>query len=125
MTRCNLSLTLLALGRAGDALAEGSRGPDEGARSWAHAIIHHGLGHVAESHAALQKLIGEYSEDMAYQIAQVFAVHGEVDRAFEWLERAYAQRDSGLTSMKCTRRLRSLHSDPRWGAFLNKMGLEG
>jgi hypothetical protein len=50
---------------------------------------------------------------------------GEVDRAFEWLERAYSQRDPGLTEMKVSSRFRSLHSDPRWGAFLKKMGLEG
>ena len=124
MTRGNLSLTLLALGRDEDALAEGTRGPDGGVRSWAQAIVHHGLGHVAESGAALQELIEECSENMAYQIAQVFAVHGEADRAFEWLERAYAERDPGLTWMKSTRHLRSLHSDPRWGAFLKKMGLE-
>jgi hypothetical protein len=51
-------------------------------------------------------------------------VRGDADRAFEWLERAYAQRDPGLTDTKVSRRLRSLHGDPRWGAFLKKMGLE-
>lgn len=123
MARGNLSLTLLAQGRDEDALAEGTRGSDGGARSWAQAIVYHRLGHAAESDAALKALIDEYSEDMAYQIAQVFAVRGEVDRAFEWLDRAYAQRDTGLTWMKSSRHLRSLHGDPRWGAFLTKMGL--
>jgi serine/threonine protein kinase len=48
---------------------------------------------------------------------------GEADRAFEWLEHAYAQRDGGLTGTKASQRLRSLHGDTRWGAFLKKMGL--
>lgn len=74
--------------------------------------------------AALQELIEKYSEDSAYQIAEVYAVRGEVDRAFDWLERAYAQRDGGLTWMKASRQLRFLHGDPRWSAFLKTMGLE-
>ena len=40
------------------------------------------------------------SDTAAYQIAEVYAYRGEVDRAFEWLERAYAQRDSGLSQIK-------------------------
>jgi hypothetical protein len=40
------------------------------------------------------------------------------------LERAYVQRDPGLSEMKTSPRLRSLHDDQRWGAFLKKMGLE-
>jgi hypothetical protein len=37
-------------------------------------------------------------------------------------ERAYAQRDPGLTDMKVNPRLRSLHADPRWHTFLRKRG---
>lgn len=54
-------------------------------------------------------------------------MHGardEADAAFEWLERAYAQRDSGLAWLRTSLYFRSLHDDPRWGGFLKKMGLE-
>jgi len=61
--------------------------------------------------------------DWAYQVAQVYAMRGEADAAFMWLERAYDQRDAGLTEMKVNPQLRSLHGDPRWVAFL-RMGLE-
>jgi serine/threonine protein kinase/Tfp pilus assembly protein PilF len=123
-TRGMLSVTLLALGRGEEALAEAGREPDEAYRFWARAIVHHGLGHAAESEAALQDLIDKYSEDAAYQVAEVCAAREEVDRAFEWLERAYAQRDGGLSNTRWYPRLRSLHGDPRWGAFLKKIGLE-
>ena len=53
----------------------------------------------------------------------MYGARGEVDLALEWLERAYAQRDAGLSEMKSQPLLRSLHSDLRWGAFLRKMGL--
>jgi hypothetical protein len=47
----------------------------------------------------------------------------EQDEAFEWLERAYAQRDGGLTELKGDWLLGSLESDPRDAAFLKKMRL--
>ena len=50
-------------------------------------------------------------------------MRNEVDHAFEWLERAYDQRDPGLSEMKTDPLLRSLYADPRWDAFLRKMGL--
>ena len=53
----------------------------------------------------------------------VYATRGEVDTSFERLERAYAQRDSGLPLVKGSPFFRGLHSDPRWPAFLGKMGL--
>ena len=41
-----------------------------------------------------------FKDVVAYQIAAVYAFRGEADRAFEWLDRAYVQRDGGLTEMK-------------------------
>jgi hypothetical protein len=53
----------------------------------------------------------------------VYAARGETDLAFQSLERAYGARDSGLSSMRVEPLLVSLHADPRWNAFLRKMGL--
>ena len=103
-------------------MAEAAREPDEAFRTFAISIIHHALGRGAESDAALQELIEKHAED-SYQIAEVYGERGEVERAFDWLERAYAQRDGGLNEMMASPHLRSLHSDPRWGALLKKMGL--
>jgi hypothetical protein len=43
--------------------------------------------------------------------------------AFEWLDRAYAQRDSGLIYTKVDPLLKSLHGEPRFAAFLKKLNL--
>jgi len=59
----------------------------------------------------------------AFQIAEIYAYRGEADKAFEWLERAYKQRDGGLSQMKGDPLLSSLERDPRWHAFLKKMKL--
>ena len=57
------------------------------------------------------------------QIAEVYAFRGESDKAFEWLERAYAQGDGGLSQMKGNPLLKSLERDLRYAAFLKKMRL--
>jgi eukaryotic-like serine/threonine-protein kinase len=121
----DLSLTLVGQGRLNEALAEAMRVQDETYRLQALAVIHHAMGHRAESDAALREMIEKHADTSAFQIAELHGERGEVDAAFAWLERAYAQRDGGLTSMRHSPRLRSLHGDPRWGAFLKKMRFEG
>ena len=122
-TRANLSLNLLALGHGDEAMAEVTREPHDAIRLVALAILHHVRGHEGESNGALEKLIEHYSEDGAFQVAEVYAARGEADAAFEWLERAYSQRDPGLADTKTRPTLRSLHADPRWTALLGKIGL--
>jgi eukaryotic-like serine/threonine-protein kinase len=119
-----LSLALVAQGRGEEALAEAEREPEERLRLLALAIIHHALGHASESDAALRSLIEQHGDAAPFQVAESFGARGEVDSAFEWLERAYQQRDAGLAEMKLNARFRTLHGDPRWAAFLRRMGFE-
>jgi hypothetical protein len=46
-----------------------------------------------------------------------------VDEAYKWLELAYAGHDTSLRGVKTDRLFSNLHGDPRWPAFLQKMGL--
>ena len=87
------------------------------------ALAYHALGRKGEADAALAELLEKDKEDAAFQIAEVYAFRGEADKAFEWLERAYAQRDGGLSEMKGDPLLKSLEGDPRYKAFLEKMRL--
>ena len=66
---------------------------------------------------------GQVRREMAYQIAEVHAFRGEADLAFEWLERAYDQRDGGVAEIKGDRLMRGLVGDPRYKAFLRKLKL--
>ena len=87
------------------------------------ALAYHALGRKKEADAALAEFIAKYQADAAFQVAEIYAFRGEADRAFEWLERAYAQRDGGLTEMKGDLFLKSLERDPRYIPFLKKMRL--
>jgi hypothetical protein len=64
------------------------------------SLAYRALGRNKESDAALVELVAKHHASWAFQIAEVYGFRGEADRAFEWLERAYAQRDIGLTYIK-------------------------
>lgn len=87
------------------------------------AMAEHTLGHNKESQGALDELQTTDSGAAAYQIAQIHAWRGEKDSAFEWLERAYSQCDTGLTLLTHDPMLDSLRGDTRFAALLNKLQL--
>jgi TolB-like protein len=92
-------------------------------RSTGIAMAEHSLGHARESQQALDEAIAKTAQVSAYQIACAYAWRGEKDKAFEWLERAYRQRDGGLAQMKTDPLTAALWSDPRFKAMLKKINL--
>ena len=123
--RYRLAMVLEKHGRHADAITEATREKADWARWNALAILHFLGGDLAESDRWLHKLIDKNAHRAAFQIAMCFAVRGNADAAFEWLERAYLQRDSGLSFMKTWWVLDPIRNDPRWNPFLTKMGLVG
>lgn len=81
------------------------------------------LGDRAASDQALAQLIAEHKDDGQYQIAEGHAQRGEIDAAFAALEQAYAMLDPGVADTKGDYSLAPLHGDPRFTAFLRKVGL--
>jgi hypothetical protein len=55
-----------------------------------------------------------------YDIAVIHAGLGDKDRAFEWLERCYAERSRHLTFLKVAPVVDSLRSDPRFSELLRR-----
>ena len=119
---CFMCATRLAQGHATEALELAERESLPDFRLLGLALAHHTLGHKDHSDAALSQLIADHCNEAAYQIAEACAWRGEIDRAFEWLERAYIQRDPGLVHSTSDSFFRALHSDPRWLPFVMKMG---
>jgi TolB-like protein/Tfp pilus assembly protein PilF len=114
---------LLLQGKTEAALREMQQEREEIWRLSVLPLAYDALGRRSESDAALAALKSKYGVEMAYQIAEVHAFRGEADLAFEWLERAYDQRDPGILDIKGDRLFRSLLDDPRYKAFLKKMKL--
>jgi serine/threonine protein kinase/tetratricopeptide (TPR) repeat protein len=113
----------LLQGRLAEAQSEFQKQGAEGNRRMGVAMVEHASGHDKQSQAALNELIAKNAGNMAYQVADVYAWRGERDKAFEWLERAYQQRDSGLNGVVWDPLLSSLRDDPRFGALLTKLEL--
>ncbi len=86
-------------------------------------MVFHAQGRRADSDAALEELIEAVPDTGAFQIAEAFAYRDDRDQAFVWLERAYAQRDAGMSMVRSSASLRGLHGDPRWRPFVEKVGL--
>ena len=105
------------------ALREAQLEPDTGFRTFELALAHYIRGDRAAADAALAELVATGRDGLAYQIAQVYAVRGETDKAFEWLQIAFDNHDGGMLGLAVDPVLRGLRGDPRFKALLEKMGL--
>jgi len=74
--------------------------------------------------AALTDFIAKDSTGGAYQVAVLYAVRKEPDRMFEWLETAYATRDSGLSQLTVTPFFFPYHDDPRFSVLCKKLNVQ-
>ena len=119
-----IGLIHLQQNRPQEAMAEIEREPEPNLRVQGLALAYYALARKKDSDATLAELIAKYQAGSAFQIAELYAFRGESDRAFEWLKRAYTQRDGGLSSMKGDPLLKNIEHDPRYAAFLKKMHLQ-
>jgi tetratricopeptide (TPR) repeat protein len=110
-------------GDAAGALAEIDQEPDEPLRLYGRIRDLDSLGRRSEADVDAALLVRKYASSEPYAIATVYARRGEVDRAFEWLERAYKQHDDGLADLKNSLSFSRLHADPRYKAMRRKMDL--
>jgi serine/threonine-protein kinase len=104
------------------ALREAQQEPDEGYRRFELALAQYVRGDKAAD-AALTDLIANGREQLAYQIAEVYAVRGEIDKAFEWLQIAFDSHDTGMLTLLVDPLMRGLRDDPRYKNLLAKLGL--
>jgi TolB-like protein/Tfp pilus assembly protein PilF len=119
----NLGKVLLAQNDPAAALVEMQQEQSTFWRLTGLALVHHALGNAAESDAALREFMQLDLGGAAYQAVQIHAYRGEIDLAFEWLDRAAATHDSGLAFTRVDPLLESLRTDPRWSRFLSRNGL--
>ena len=76
----------------------------------------------AAADASLQA-VEQYADGWAFQMAQVYAVRGEPDAMFDWLQRALKARDPGMQSLLYDALLLRYRDDPRYAALAKQAGL--
>ena len=98
-------------------------GGARGATRLAYALAVTGLSHDAR--AILDGILRATDQDHlpSFGLAMAYAGLRDADTAFQWLERAYTERDAFLHSIKATIAFDVLHSSPRWAKLLRRLGL--
>jgi TolB-like protein/Flp pilus assembly protein TadD len=88
-------------------------------------LVNHALGRHAESDAALVRLTRNSAVLWPYAIALAHAYRGEVNEAFEWMEKAYELRDAEfIFSIHAHPMFERLRGDPRYKELVRKMNLQ-
>jgi serine/threonine protein kinase/tetratricopeptide (TPR) repeat protein len=118
------------LGMYNDAIEEASHLPAPG--RWARAADGRALHEAfteAESkgywqmQANLANKRGNSAANFPGDVAGVYAMLGEKDEAFAWLERAYEEGHDTVHNLKVEPQFDSIRSDPRYRDLLSRMGL--
>ena len=84
---------------------------------------------VAGQPEKARKLIGELragsqpEHQVPFHLAMIYFGLGELDKAFEWLDKACDERSTQLWWIKVIPELDAVHSDPRFQAILRRMNL--
>jgi hypothetical protein len=80
-------------------------------------------GDVQRSDEQLDLFKQNFADESAGAVAEIYAFRRQVELAFQWWEKAYENRDNGLSSIRAIPSFIRLHSHPRTQPFLSKIGL--
>lgn len=119
-----IGLNYLEKGYPDSALAEMTNETDPIWRLYGLTFVYYSLGSRKEADDKLDEFIKKFQNEWAFQISEIYAYRNEKDKAFDWLERAYNQRDNGIPFfLKGDPLMRNIVKDPRYAAFMKKMKL--
>jgi len=110
-------------GNAAAALEAAARESSVPIRLFSESIAWYAAGEPVVSQQSLDELIAGYSDTWPYQVGVIHAYTDRPDEAFAWLDKAYAARDSGMSTILEDFFLGKLHDDPRWQPMLARMDL--
>jgi TolB-like protein/Tfp pilus assembly protein PilF len=119
--RATLAYCLMKVGRMDEALAEAAQDSHDAFRLHALSLVSWKMGRQEESDRWLKELIDNFEGVAASQIAELYAVRGDVNESFGWIDRAIADRDGGIMEAAGSPEYAALHSDPRWLVFRKRM----
>ena len=114
---------ILSLQGREEAVAECQREAPEGGQSLCLAGAYDRLGRRKEADAALEAAIKEYADSEAFWIATMFADRRQDSQAFQWLERAFRQKEPAVEYLKSVPDFNALKSDPRYKALIGRLQL--
>jgi serine/threonine-protein kinase len=124
VARTRLADSLVMLGRYDAAKAVYEEMPEDDLfRLTGLAIVTARLGDRAASDRTLGRLIEVFGDAASYQLAEIYAQRGELDKAFAALDMALKIRDPGLTLLGVDPFLDPIRNQPRFKAILGRLNL--
>jgi len=119
----NLGVTYLRKGDPETALKEIEKNPSATGYPFVKAEILSMLGHEIEAQALINEQLKTSARQNPTAVAIYYSSRGENDLAFEWYEKAFQQEPGSLAYFLRRPWNKSLESDPRYPAFVEKLGL--
>jgi TolB-like protein/class 3 adenylate cyclase/Tfp pilus assembly protein PilF len=96
---------------------------EEAWRSFGLILAYQALGRKEEADQLLSDYLARFQKSNMYQLAEIYAVRREKNKAFEYLENSYIAKEGRLTYLKGDPLLKNLQGDPRYTALLKKLNL--
>jgi TolB-like protein/Tfp pilus assembly protein PilF len=118
-----LTVIEIQRGNASAALEAAQQQPPGVYRDMSLAFARQVSGDRSAADSALKTLIEKYANSTAYQIAEVYAMRNDAKATFEWLDRAWSNRDAGIQYLLFDPFILRYKDDPRFAAFCRKVGL--
>jgi adenylate cyclase len=119
----NLAVILVTAGRLDAALAEVQKEGMPVGQVGGKALVYQAMHRVRDANAAFARFEADYGNDFPMGVAEMYAIRGQTDEAFKWLDKAYTTKDTNLWLLKGDPLLKNLEEDPRYKALLRKMKL--
>ena len=118
-----LAMVYIQQHRFDKAMAQAKAEPQPESRRWALASSYFVEGDVSQGQRELDDMI-RLDSSFATYIAMVYAMRGDADNAFMWLDRAVAARDPGVATLyELPWLVPALRKDPRMAALCRRLGL--
>ena len=117
-----IGVALLYKGDAQSALEAFNLEKDDEYRVKGTALAQYDLGRLEEYRAKLDELIERWANEWPSEVAHVYAYTEDADAAFHWLDKSIEQNEDGLSEQFLLPFYESIHADPRWAVFLQRVG---
>jgi len=106
-----------------EAWEEAQKEPSEFWNLFTSTVVANSLGNHQVADSLLVEFIDQYSDTNPVMLAYLYAERAEAENTFIWLEIAFENKDPDLTEAINYNYFSIYYQDPRWKAFITKLGL--
>ena len=118
-----MAKVLLAQGKNDEALKEIEQESNAFFSLYGRNFVYFAMGRHKKANALFDEFKELHGANEPSNIADLYAFRGDFDNSFKELDRALEIKDPTLMEILTYPSFKPMHSDPRWKAFINKIGL--